>query len=196
MMPKKVNLKKLLNFITETGQLKRVKRSGWWVAGIKEPESVAEHCFRCAIIGYILAKMEGADTHKVLLMTLLNDIHESRINDLHKMGHRYIDFRKAERKVYREQLNLLPKIIREDFSQTRREYNQQKSQAAIVARDADILECILQAKEYFDFGFQQTKSFISAGKKFLATKSAKAIAASLIHWNSRNWWLHLKKFQR
>jgi len=89
-----------LTLFAEAGLLKRVKRSGWWVVGIKDPESVADHCFRCAIIGYYLAYLEHADPNKVVLMTLFNDIHESRINDLHKMGHYYIDFKKAEKKGF------------------------------------------------------------------------------------------------
>ncbi|MBF0384955.1 MAG: HD domain-containing protein, partial [Candidatus Omnitrophica bacterium] len=49
----KKNTNKILsavNLFAEAGLLKRVKRSGWWVAGIKDPESVAEHSFRCAVI--------------------------------------------------------------------------------------------------------------------------------------------------
>ena len=51
--------KELLNFIAEAGMLKRVRRSGWSVLGIKDAETVAEHSFRCAVIGYILASMEN-----------------------------------------------------------------------------------------------------------------------------------------
>src|SRR5271156_976721 len=93
-----------LDFFAEAGLLKRVKRSGWWVAGIKDPETVAEHCFRCAVIGYYIAYCEGADPFKVVTQTLFNDIHEARINDLHKMGHHYIDFRHAEQKVFADQI--------------------------------------------------------------------------------------------
>ena len=89
-----------LNFFAEAGLLKRVKRSGWWVAGIENPETVAEHCFRCAVIGYFLAHCEGVDPFRVVTMTLFNDIHEARINDLHKMGHHYIDFHEAEIKAF------------------------------------------------------------------------------------------------
>src|SRR3990167_9386326 len=97
----------VLNFFAEAGLLKMIKRSGWWVAGIKDPESVAEHSFRCAIIGYYIDHMEKADPFKVLLMALFNDIHEARINDLHKMGHHYIDFREAENKVFKDQVGPL-----------------------------------------------------------------------------------------
>ena len=53
-----------LNFFAEAGLLKRVKRSGWWVAGIENPETVAEHCFRCAVIGYYIAHCEGVDPYQ------------------------------------------------------------------------------------------------------------------------------------
>jgi hypothetical protein len=38
----------MAKYLYEAGQLKRVKRSGWWIAGVKDPESVAEHSFRTA----------------------------------------------------------------------------------------------------------------------------------------------------
>ena len=96
-----------LNFFAEAGLLKKVKRSGWWVAGIRDPESVAEHCFRCAIMAHYIAHLEKVNTYKAVTMALFNDIHESRINDLHKMGHFYIDFKQAEQRVFADQIRQL-----------------------------------------------------------------------------------------
>ena len=76
----------ILELVCEAGLLKRVQRSGWWVLGIKNAESVAEHSFRCAVVGYVLAHMEQADAYKVLVMCLFGDMHEARITDLHKMA--------------------------------------------------------------------------------------------------------------
>lgn len=56
------------DFIFETGLLKRAKRTGWWIAGVKDPESIAEHSHRTALIGAVLAMMEGADPARVALM--------------------------------------------------------------------------------------------------------------------------------
>lgn len=195
-MKKHTETDNIINFLAEAGQLKRVKRSGWWVAGIKDPESVADHCFRCAVLGYLLAKMEHADPFKVLMMTLFNDIHEARINDLHKVGHRYIDFKSAEKKTFKEQIKLLPKKMRGEYSSLREEYDLQRSKEALVARDADILECILQAREYYNSGFTQTKSFMSPGKKHLKTKSAQRLFKRILAWDNTEWWLHLAEFQR
>ncbi|MBU0468456.1 MAG: HD domain-containing protein, partial [Candidatus Omnitrophica bacterium] len=129
-----------INLFAEAGLLKKIKRSGWWVAGIKDPESVADHSFRCAIIAYYMAHLENVDPYKTLTMALFNDIHESRINDLHKMGHYYIDFKEAEKKVFKDQVKDLDPRVKKEMETFRNEYDEQITKESIVARDADILE--------------------------------------------------------
>jgi hypothetical protein len=70
-------LEGLTNFLYEMGLLKRYKRTGWMIAGIDDPESIAEHSFRTAIIGYLLAVMEGADPAKTAAMCLFHDTQET-----------------------------------------------------------------------------------------------------------------------
>ena len=185
-----------VTLFAEAGLLKKVKRSGWWVAGIKDPESVAEHSFRCAVIGYYLAHIEGVDPYKVLVMTLFNDIHESRINDLHKMGHYYIDFKKAEEKVFQDQLKHLDRTVALELGNLRREFNGQKSAESLVARDADILECLLQAKEYLDSGHLKAKKFFKKAPGHLKTSSAKKFWRQIRKWDSGRWWEDIVKFER
>ena len=94
----------LVRFLFEVGHLKRVARSGWWVAGVRDPESVAEHSFRCAWIGYLLAQRDGAaDAGRVTLMCLANDLHEARVNDQHKIAQAYVDYPAAETKAFLDQ---------------------------------------------------------------------------------------------
>jgi 5'-deoxynucleotidase YfbR-like HD superfamily hydrolase len=47
--------------VDEMGLLKRSKRTSWLSAGVDNPESLAEHTFRTAIIGYLLARIGGDD---------------------------------------------------------------------------------------------------------------------------------------
>ncbi len=185
-----------LNFFAEAGLLKRVKRSGWWVAGIENPETVAEHCFRCAVIGYYIAFCEGVDPAKVVAMTLFNDIHEARINDLHKMGHYYIDFRNAEQKVFADQIKDLNVKFKAALSDLRKSYDQQKTRESIVARDADILECLIQAKEYLDNGYPVAKTFFNRAPSHLKTRTAKALWKAALKWDSHSWWQNVVKFER
>ncbi len=188
--------KKILDFISEAGVLKRVRRSGWWVLGIKNPETVAEHSFRCVVIGYVLAKMEKVHSYEVLLMTLFNDIHEARINDLHKMGQRYIDFQRAEDKAFSEQASILPKDMGTELSKLHKEYRLQKSKESIVARDADILECLIQAKEYHLHGYREAVKFMKKAPQHIKTKSAKRLWKLAQTMDLNEWWEKLSDFKR
>jgi len=185
-----------LNFFAEAGLLKRVKRSGWWVAGIENPETVAEHCFRCAVIAFYLAHREGADPYRTAVMALFNDIHEARINDLHKMGHYYIEFRHAEKKAFADQVKSLDARINRGLIDLRDEYDAQKSIESVVTRDADILECLLQAKEYLDNGYPVAKTFFKRAPDHLKTATAKALWRQALKWDSHAWWQNVVKFER
>ncbi|MCK5180826.1 MAG: HD domain-containing protein [Candidatus Omnitrophica bacterium] len=192
----KNSLDSAVNLFAEAGLLKKIKRSGWWVAGIKDPESVADHSFRCAVIAYYMAHLEKVDPFKAMAMALFNDIHEARINDLHKMGHHYIDFKEAEKEVFKDQVEHLDKGVKDEMTVLRREYDVQKTKASIVARDADILECLLQAKEYYDSGYLKTKKFFKTAPDHLKTKTAKALWKQMKKWDSSRWWEDIVKFER
>ncbi|MBL7085283.1 MAG: HD domain-containing protein [Candidatus Omnitrophica bacterium] len=192
----KISLEKILNFISEAGMLKRVQRSGWSVLGIKGGESVAEHSFRTCAIGYLLAHMEKVPAYKVLLMTLFGDIQEARISDLHKMAQRYINAEVAEDKSFAEQISSLPKAIKAELTDMRKEYKRQRSRESIIARDADILECLIQAKEYREQGFLQADKFMKKAPRFLKTKSARAFWRSAKSTNLNDWWSGLSQFKR
>ncbi len=185
-----------IDFFAEAGLLKLIKRSGWWVTGIKDPESVAEHSFRCAIMAYYIAHLEGVNPYRVVLMALFNDIHESRINDLHKMGHYYIDFKAAEKKVFMDQIENLDISVKKEMKSFRDEYDVQETKESIIARDADILECLIQAKEYYDNGHLKAKQFFKKAPSYLKTKSAKKFWTQIKKWDSGKWWENVVKFDR
>jgi putative hydrolase of HD superfamily len=185
-----------VNLFAEVGLLKKIKRSGWWVTGIKDPESVADHSFRCAVIAYYMAHLEKVDPSRVMAMALFNDIHEARINDLHKMGHYYIDFKDAEKRVFKDQVAQLDEGVKNEMTALRREYDAQETKASIVARDADILECLLQAKEYYDSGYLKTKKFFKTAPDHLKTKTARRFWKQIQTWDSGRWWEDVVKFER
>jgi len=191
-----VQMSAALDFFAEAGLLKKIKRSGWWVAGIKDPESVADHSFRTAVIGFYLAYLEGLDPLRVMAMTLFNDIHEARINDLHKMGHYYIDFKDAEKRVFKDQVKSLDQDVKAELGRFRQEYDDQDSAESLLARDADILECLIQAKEYHDDGHAGAKLFFAKAPTYLKTNSARALWKQIKTWDSNEWWQEIVKFER
>lgn len=62
----------------EAGTLKNTKRTGWWMTGVRDPESVAEYSWRASLIATIIAKLEGADPAQAVFLAVWHDTQETR----------------------------------------------------------------------------------------------------------------------
>lgn len=188
-----MNDKKICDYIFEMGTLKKFHHSGTRLAGVNEPDTIAEHVYRTSLIAYILAKMEKANPEKATMIALLHDNAETRITDLHKVARRYIDTSKSEKEAFREQVADLPKEIGGLFNKYFLEYEERKSAEAVIARDADLLETAFQAKEYVDLGYKICQEWIDNVGKCIKTRSAKTIFKQMRKTNFADWWRHLTK---
>ena len=103
------------------------------------------------------------------------------------------DFRK---KVFKDQVENIDSKIKSELEEFRNDYDQQQTKESIVARDADILECLLQAKEYLDSGHKKAEKFFKKAPDHLKTKSAQACWANIENWDSSQWWEDVVKFER
>ena len=184
--------KDIAKFLYEMGQLKRVKRSGWWIAGVKDPETVAEHSFRTAVIAYILAQLEGADPEKVVSMALFHDMAETRTNDAHRIVRRYVDWEGVDKKAVEDQSRRLPDNIGKRITSLISEFEKAASLDARIVRDADLLECLVQAREYQTLGYNDVGDWIFNAQAALKTESAKKIAAECLKTEPKEWWQGLK----
>ncbi|HIG97301.1 MAG TPA: HD domain-containing protein [Candidatus Aenigmarchaeota archaeon] len=180
-------MKDIAKFIFEVGTLKRIKR-GWLKSeGVGNPESVAEHVYRNAMVGYVLAKLEQADADKVMKMCLFHDIPEVRIGDLDKVAQRYIDKNEAELQAMIDQTENLPDNIKNEVRSLLIEFNERETKEAIIARDADVLELLFQAKEYADVGYTGTEYWLEKNSELLKTESAKKLFEELMKQNAFSW---------
>jgi putative hydrolases of HD superfamily len=66
----------------------------------------------------------------------------------------------------------------------------------IIARDADILECLIQAKEYHEHGYKEASKFMKKAPSFLRTKTAKRLWLLARKSNLNKWWEKLSGFER
>lgn len=87
-----MDAERVLDCMAELHTLTRLPRIGWILAGVPEPESVADHCFETAIIAYVLAQQldEPVDLGKVLSMALFHEVGEVRITDLPRRSSPYV----------------------------------------------------------------------------------------------------------
>jgi len=52
-----MDLKESIGFILQAGILKNLPRTGWLLRGIKNPESVADHSYRTALLSMLLGDL-------------------------------------------------------------------------------------------------------------------------------------------
>lgn len=159
----------------ELGILKRIRRSGWWHAGVRDPESVAEHSMRAAQLAAILAAEEGANPARAALLALWHDSQETRTGDLPHTVSRYLT-KPEPRQITADQTEKLPERSREMVRGAVDEYESRQSAEALCAKDADKLEMLLQAVEYRDVGVQRVDGWIESARKGLKTETGQRIA--------------------
>ncbi|MCD6109562.1 HD domain-containing protein [bacterium] len=183
--------KQIINYFFELGILKKFYHNGPQVAGVKHPDTIAEHIYRSSVIGFLLGEMEGLSGEKVAMIALFHDNPESRIGDHNKIAQRYMDREKIEKDVLKEQTAYLPSSIAKKIKNYWNQHAEKNSKEGLLAYEADLLETALQAKEYLDIGYP-TKGWISNVKKKLKSKSAKKLLQELEKTNFTDWWQELK----
>lgn len=167
------------SFAFEMGVLKRLRRSGWWHVGVRDPESVAEHSLRVGQLAGIIAAMEGADPARAAYLGMWHDSQETRTGDLPWVGKPYLHPDPAE-KITADQTAALPEAVARTVQDAVAEYEARKTLEAVCAYDADKLECLLQAVEYGDAGYKQVQPWIDSSRDALRTEAAKRIADAAV----------------
>jgi putative hydrolase of HD superfamily len=166
---------RLAAFSYELGVLKRIRRSGWWHAGVRDPESVAEHSMRAAQLAALIAAEEGADPVRASFLALWHDTQETRTGDLPHTASGYLT-RPDPRQITADQTHELPGRAREILRAAVDEYESRLSAEAQCAHDADKLEMLLQAVEYRDVGVNRVDGWSESARNSLTTDTARAIA--------------------
>jgi putative hydrolase of HD superfamily len=150
-----VGLEGVIEFLRAAGRLKSISRTGWVESGIDTPESVADHCFRTALLAMVLADLQGLDAEKVIKMALLHDVAEAETGDLTPEQKRRLgDFTTNEDKAMTKLLSMLPKPLAENYRSLWEEYHHANSPEAEAVAQADVFEMLLQALEYEEVGVE------------------------------------------
>jgi putative hydrolases of HD superfamily len=179
------NLSRITHFLHEVGMLKRTPRTGYQFLGTGS-ENVAEHSFRAAVIGYILAGMAGADRSKTVFMCLFHDLHESRVGDMNYVNRIYNQ--SNDRRALADALagTGLEDEILELFD----DLEDVQSKEASLAQDADQLDLILNLKEQQDLGNKYAVKWLEYAIKRLRTSEGKALGRQILETDHTDWWFN------
>ncbi len=183
-----MNTQRVTDFFFEIASMRRLIRShSQVISGAND--NIADHSFRAAIIGLVVADAEKCDQNKVLKMCLFHDVVETRTGDANFINHLYVELK--EKGARQDQMKGLS--IEKEIAGLMDEYEEGKTTEAIVAKDADLLDQMILQQEYF-FGDNTNRSaWQHHTETRLKTKTAKEIAASIKKANPFDWVYRLAK---
>ena len=146
--------------------LKNLPRTGWRFQGIKDAESVADHCYRVSLLSMILADLLAThdvrlDAEKVMRMALLHEVAEARIGDIPFPALEYIpeDVKENGEKAAVESMFASFGIVGEKYIEIWKEFQDNNSIESQLVRAADKLELMIQAYEYEKIGYRTLDKF-------------------------------------
>ncbi len=172
------------HFFFEMGMLKRTARSGFQFLGSGK-ESVADHSFRVAVIGYALARLtRHPDPYRVLCLCLFHDVAEARTGDMNYVNKQYVTVDEA--KAVQDLTKPLP--FGDELRSFIEEYREGASEAARLAHDADQLDLLLELKQQKDLGNAYAVDWIRYAVERLQTPVGRRTAQIILETDSAAWW--------
>ena len=170
----------LLELFKQAGGLKRLDRAGWLRRGIEDPESVADHSYRMALLAMFTGDRLGLDSSKMTRMALIHDLGELLIGDITpEDGVSPEEKRKMEKEAVGRLLEPLPEG--EGYISLWTEFEEGESKEARIVRDLDKLEMALQALEYQErHPDKDLEEFISAADEEIETEEVQRLFDELL----------------
>ncbi len=161
-----MNAQAVLDFIEEIGVLKNLPRTGWRFRGIKDAESIADHCYRVSLLSMILADVlteQGVllDVEKVMRLALLHEVAEARIGDVPFPALKYIPeaLKEAGEREAVESMFKHFGPLQQKYIQLWDEFEKGTSIEGKLVRAADKLELMIQVLEYEKIGYRSLDKF-------------------------------------
>ena len=173
----------ILDFLKDSANLKSISRQGWIdKLSIKNPESVADHSYSMAIMAMIISDLENYDSEKILKMTLLHDLAESKIGDITPEQMTPENKMKIENDAFNEIIEQLPETVKSQYLEIWKEYQNNNSKESLFVHQIDKLEMALQAKIYQKDGktMEDIEPFLESAKRSITDKKLKEIFTKII----------------
>jgi putative hydrolase of HD superfamily len=178
--------KKIASFLYEIGHLRKVARSHRQTLLEDDmSDNIASHSYRVTIIAWFLAKLEGADPYKTVMMSLFHDTAEVRTNDHNWLHKRYVKVFVDE--AQQEQLKPLP--FGNELFKLVHEYEKRESLEAKLAKDADLLDQVLLLREYEHKGNKEAALWLKSSKeRRYFSKHTLQLIDELFKQDPGDWW--------
>jgi putative hydrolase of HD superfamily len=156
----------VIDLLDALENLKNLPRTGWRMRGIRDGESIADHCHRMTTTAMILADAlvelgANLDVERVMRIAILHEIAECRVGDIPFPALAHLPEQAkdaAEASAARELLTPLGELG-ERYCALWDEFERRETLESRVVRVADKLEMLVQAWEYERAGATNLDNF-------------------------------------
>jgi len=171
----------MINFYSNVEKIKHIERNGWKKIGVKGIiDTIASHSYGAQYFGWILAINEGKNSSKIIKMLLIHDLIMAHIDNLTPHQKQYKNKRELENKAAEKLFKTLPEEISTEFKILFNEYQEEKTEEAQLAREADKLETLYQAYFYSKkLKRNELQQFVDSYKHKIKSKTGKELLAKI-----------------
>lgn len=160
--------------------LKKLRRTGWQLRGIRDGESLADHCFGVVLLTYILANEISVkiDKEKALAMAVIHELGETRIGDIPYTTLKYFPNKsQMETEAVADVLAPLSEKTRSKTLALFTEFEGASTVEARFVKAIDKLDMLITAAEYEKAGFSGLTDFWENQSTFRALEEFEELAS-------------------
>lgn len=167
----------LLKFYTNINKIKHIERKGWKKLKKGTKDTIASHSFGSSMIAWLLAKKENVDENKLIKMLLVHDLIMGYVKDYTPTEKEYVNKKKIENNNLKRMLKDIPIEIRKEIKELFEEFQEEKTKEAILAKECDKLDTILQSTYYSNS--KTVSNFLNSYKHYFKNKHSLKIFKQL-----------------
>ena len=169
----------MVEFVKEVRKLKDVKRTGWILSGIQNPESVADHSFAVTVLSYVFAKRLGLDENKTVKLALIHDLCEIHSGDIPpNAGIPEDEKRRREDEGLEKIVSLLDRETKNEITSLWKELREGRTEEAKLVKDIDKLDMCVQALAYSE-KYDNLERFVEDAKRSVRSPEIRKILEQL-----------------
>lgn len=149
--------------------LKKLRRTGWQLRGIRDGESIADHCFGVILLTHMLAAHMGLpiNREKAVAIAIVHELGESRVGDIPYTALKYFPDKSAmELQAVEEILAPLGKSMTDESLRLFKEFEDGSCIEARFVKAIDKLDMLITAAEYEKSGYSGLTDFWNNNSTF------------------------------
>ena len=171
----------LFNFFNIIEELKHSERQGWKDKEVERPrDTIASHSLGASLLGWVLAEKEDLDSNKIVKMLIMHDLIMAYIEDYTPKDQEFDSKKEMERKAFDKLVEDVPEVIRDEFTSLFQELQDQETDEAKLAKEADKLDTLLQARSYNQESDEEfLQEFLESYRDYFSSETGESMLGEL-----------------